>query len=94
MLPLISQDKVNSLSNNRLYVTTRANIGKPMNSTMKRLSQYVPNTVWNKTLTDTLKDYQDHNLRKQLNFKTGFNQKGFSFLGSDSYLTVSDYFKF
>jgi len=91
---LLSQDTVKTLGNNRFFYQTHAHAGIPSNERIQKLSSYVPNQVWKKTLKDSMADYQDHPSRVQLNLETGFNEKTFTFLLEDHFLTVSDLYEF
>lgn len=94
VLPMISSDQVKSVGNNRLFIVTNAHVGKPKTSRIVRLAQYVPNNTWKKTLSDSLSDYQNTRYRSQLHLRSGYNEKCFTFLMEDQFMTVSDVAEF
>ena len=47
--------------------------------------------VVRRVTSSSMKDYVDPRERSKLNFTSGFNEKGFSFLMEDTYFSVDDY---
>lgn len=81
-------------SNATKYQKTTVHIGKPTTERVKRLINQ-PLVQYNKKdLVHSLKDYLEHNKRRHLILKSGFNEKGFSFLMEDTYLSVKDFINF
>ena len=80
--------------NEARYITTNVHVGKPTTQRVKRLIN-TPYIEYNeKTLGSSDKDYIKHILRKYLDLKSGFNQKGFCFIMEDTYMTVHDLIQF
>lgn len=92
--PLISSNHKTTMGkSSAVYLKTRVHIGRP---TSKRLINMKnnPNVDYDeKVLASTNKDYRSHEKRKNLSLKAGFNEKGFTFLMEDTFLTANNYLK-
>lgn len=79
---------------NSFYVKTQAHVGNPTTEKLKNLLN-TPNVQYNqKDLTNTDKDYIQHDKKKQLTLKCGFNEKCFSFFMEDTFLTTDQLIQF
>jgi hypothetical protein len=79
--------------NTASYHTTSVHIGSRSHERLKRM-RYNPNIDYDeKILASSEKDYQSHEKIKNLMLRSGFYEKGFSFLMEDTFLTVNDYIK-
>lgn len=88
----ISQEEKRSIGKNDcMYYTTRVELGNPIGSKINRIKSGPFITTVTKTLKSSSEDYQSHEKRKQLQLKSGFNEKGFAFFMEDTYLSVKDY---
>lgn len=57
--------------------------------------QSIPSIHYNeKLMAASEKDYQEHQKRKNLLLRAGFNQKGYCFLMEDTFLSIQDYLTF
>ena len=82
---------VSNLGVNTSTITkTVYHIGKPTTTKIKNQLRTPLVEFCNKSLAESSKDYIQHSKRKHLTLKTGFEQKGFSFLLEDTFLRVSD----
>jgi hypothetical protein len=94
LISLVSSNETNGLGKNEsIYKKTIAHIGKKTSSKIKFLQKNVGVEHLTKSTADSLSDYQDHKKRQQLQLGSGFNEKGFAFLGEDHYYSISDYYK-
>lgn len=76
--------------NQSTYTSSFFHIGP---STTKKLKQQANTPLVefiSKSLSSSYKDYVQHKKRTQLTLTTGFEQKGYSFLAEDTYLSVKD----
>lgn len=82
---------VNGLGvNNNTRTKQHVHIGP---TTIKRIERQLNTPLIervSKELSSTDKDYQEHNQRKNLTIKNGFNEKCFTFFMEDTYLRVKD----
>jgi hypothetical protein len=93
LISYLTQSNVQQIGkNDTIYYKTHTHIGKPTTSKLKKLQEGPFVEKLTKTFTDSSEDYQSHEKRKQLNIKTGFNQKSFCFLLEDSFFTVKDFY--
>jgi hypothetical protein len=92
VVPHSSQSTTNQLGKSTsTYSKTRVHIGKTTNSRIKKIQSGPFVIKEKKTICDSQKDYLGHSKRKLLNIQSGFNEKGYSFLMEDHYLSISDY---
>jgi hypothetical protein len=94
LIPFISQNMQQSIGKNDcIYYTTHVHLGKPSSKKINQIKSGPFIERLTKTLADSREDYQEHKKRQNLQLKCGFNEKGFAFLGEDTYLSVNDYLK-
>jgi len=92
-LPYLSDSKVESLGRNEaIYYKNSVSVGKPTSRRIKTLSTGPSIEKITKTTSSTSKDYQSHKKRKNLALRSGFNEKGYTFLLEDTYFSVQDYY--
>ena len=93
-LPFLSQSSINPLGrNDAIYHKTHVHVGKKTSSRIKTLASGPFVEKLTKSTSSSLSDYQDHEKRKYLVFKSGFNEKGYAFFLEDTYFSVEDYYK-
>lgn len=91
-LPLTSKCECIRDNNSNFFKTT-VDTGKPSSESIKKIKNGPFMEVNTKIISSTIADYQDHEKRKNLRLKAGFNQKGHYFLMEDTYFRVKDYLK-
>lgn len=91
-LPFVSSSAVNSLGKNDcIYFKTITHVGRSASSRINSIQSGPFVETLTKKLSSSLDDYQEHGKRSQLSLSCGFNEKGFSFLMEDTYMSVKDY---
>lgn len=91
-----SLSEINRIASENLtkYITTHVHLGKPTSRRIK-LQNNTPLVQLNtKDLSNSQKDYIEHDKHKELTLTTGFNQKSFSFLMESTFLSIKDLIKF
>jgi hypothetical protein len=91
LIPYISENTSNRLGKNDcMYYKPNTHIGKPSSSRVKKLQSgpYIERLA--KSVSNSSEDYQDHKKRQSLILKSGFNQKGFTFLMEDTYFKADN----
>jgi hypothetical protein len=90
-IPILAHTNRSNLGTNTAkYHKYNVHLGK---KTSKRIRKYanMPHIEYKqKMLSSSMKDYQDHEKRKNLTNKTGFNRKSICFFMEDTYLTVQN----
>jgi hypothetical protein len=76
--------------NKSTYTTIVSHIGPPTTDRVKKQLNTPLCEYCEKSLSDTDKDYIQHNKRKYLTLKGGFNEKTISFMMEDTYVRVKD----
>lgn len=95
LIPSVSRSSCDSLGkNDSSYYKTFTQVGIPMSNRMKKVYNGPFTEVMTVSLANSNQDYQEHKKRKYLNFRAGFNQKGFAFLAEDHITRVMDFMKF
>ena len=91
--PLMTHSIRTPMSKNQSYIEyTKAHVGHETSSRLKKMRSSVPNLDYDeKIFASSAKDYIQHDKRKNLMIKGGFNEKTFTFLMEDTYLRVKDY---
>ena len=91
--PLMTHSIRTPMSKNQSYIEyTKAHVGHETSSRLKKMKSSVPNLDYDeKIFASSAKDYIQHDKRKNLMIKGGFNEKTFTFLMEDTYLRVKDY---
>ena len=92
--PLItSNGKTPMGKSSATYQTTKAHTGVPTIERLKRIG-FNPNIDYDeKILKSSERDYQNHEKRKNLMLRSGFNEKSYTFFMEDTYFTADDYLK-
>lgn len=84
-----------TLSNNATrYLTTRAHVGLTTTSRVRKLNNTPLIQINSKDLSNSQKDYIESAKHKQLILMSGFNEKGYSFLMEDTFMSVEDFLNF
>lgn len=93
-VPYSSVTEVASLGRElSVYHKTRIDIGRKTIKHIRNIQQGPFIETISRTLSSSMDDYQNHNRRQQLVFRSGFNERGFSFLSENNQMTVSKYYK-
>ena len=91
---LSGMTSVSNLGVNTSTITKSSfHIGEPTTSRLKKQGNNPLVEFYSKVLASSFKDYIQHNKRKHLTLTTGFEQKGYSFLMEDTFLTVKNLLK-
>lgn len=92
-IPFTSESEQSSLGkNDAVYYKTHAHIGKPTGSRIKNIQSGPYIETITRLTASSYEDYLTHHQREKLNFKSGFNEKGFSFLMEDTYFSIKDFY--
>lgn len=90
-IPLTSNVTSSPLGELGVYFKHQAHTGIPVSKKL-RANGNLPSTEYEqKILSSSLKDYQEHKKRKNLELTNGFNRKKFTFFMEDTYVTVQNY---
>ena len=70
-----------------VFTTTNVHIGKTTTDRIRKMANLTLVQVNRKYLSQSMKDYIQHNKRSQLYLQSGFNEKSFSFMMEDTFFT-------
>lgn len=87
----LSETHATVTSNTTRYSRTFAHVGKPTSQRVKRLVNTPLVQFDRKDISESQKDYIQHINHKNLLMNCGFNEKGFSYLMEDTYMSVKDF---
>lgn len=93
MVPFTSESSSSPLGRNEaVYYKTYAQVGRRPSSKITKIRDGAFVDRITRLTSSSDRDYLNHKERKQLNFTSGFNEKGFSFLMNDTFFSVKDYY--
>jgi hypothetical protein len=93
MIPFTSESNSSPLGRNEaVYYKTHVQVGRRFGSKITKIRDAAFVDRITRLTSSSDRDYLDHKERKQLNFTSGFNEKGFSFLMNDTFFSVKDYY--
>ena len=94
-VPFLSESEARSLGNNTAqYIKINTHIGIRTKGKLKKIknnSAFIETDT--KILCDSQSDYISSGKRSQLNIKSGFNEKNFTFFLEDTYMSVKNYYE-
>lgn len=93
VVPFTSESSSSPLGkNDAVYYKTYAQVGRKFNSKIIKIRDGAFVDRITRLTSSSDRDYLNHDKRKQLNFTSGFNEKGFSFLMNDTFFSVKAYY--
>ena len=92
-IPFTSKSEDSSLGkNDARYYKTHIHVGKPSHGRIKNIQSGAFVETIERLTCSSSEDYLNHKDRNKLNFKCGFNEKGFAFLMEDTYFSIKDFY--
>lgn len=93
-IPFISHlDRQSLGANQSSYIKYNVHLGKDTSSKIKKLADGPYIEKIKRLTADTNRDYLDQSKRKLLTLRTGFQEKGFTFLLDDTFFSIGDWYK-